>query len=76
VWSDCFQRVEEEIEAKAVECKYGNTWEAAGEALGQATAYQRLFPEVYVATEALEEDLKHIESLLRELGLGYFSIQS
>jgi len=65
-----------EIEAKAVECKPGPTWEAAGEALGQATAYQRLFPEVYVATQAVEEDLKHVESILRDLGLGYISIRN
>jgi hypothetical protein len=71
-----FKWIDEEIEAKAVECKYGKTWEAAGEALGQATAYQRLFPEVYVATEAGEEDLKHVESLLRELGLGYISVEN
>ena len=70
-----FKTVDREIEAKAVECKYGKTWEAAGEALGQATAYQRLFPEVYVATQAAEEDLKHVESLLRELGLGYIWIK-
>lgn len=71
-----FRWINEDIEAKAVECKYGKTWEAAGEALGQATAYQRLFPEVYVATQAGEEDLKHVESLLRELGLGYISIEN
>lgn len=71
-----FRWIDEEIEAKAVECKYGKTWEAAGEALGQATAYQRLFPEVYVATQAGEEDLKHVESLLRELGFGYISVEN
>jgi len=70
-----FRWTDGEIEAKAVECKYGRTWEAAGEALGQATAYQRLFPEAYVATQAAEEDLKHVESLLRELGLGYISVE-
>jgi len=69
-----FRWVNDELEAKAVECKSGKTWEAAGEALGQATAYQRIFPEVYVATEAEEKDLKHVESLLRELGLGYISV--
>ena len=71
-----FRGIDAEIEAKAVECKYGKTWEAAGEALGQATAYQRLFPEVYVATQADEKDLKHVESLLRELGLGYISVKN
>lgn len=70
-----FRAIDEEIEAKAVECKYGGTWEAAGEALGQATAYQRLFSDVYVATQAGEENLKHVESLLRELGLGYISVE-
>jgi len=70
-----FRAADGDIEAKAVECKPGKTWEAAGEALGQATAYQRLFPEVYVATQANEESLKHVESLLRELGLGYISVK-
>lgn len=70
-----FKAMNGDIEAKAVECKYGKTWEVASEALGQATAYQRLFPEVYVATQADEEDLKHVESLLRELGLGYISVK-
>lgn len=69
-----FRAADRDIEAKAVECKMGQTWEAAGEALGQATAYQRLFPDVYVATQATEESLKHVESLLRELGLGYISV--
>ena len=70
-----FRGINGKIEAKAVECKAGRTWEAAGEALGQATAYQRLFPDVYVATRAGEEDLKHVESLLRELGLGYIQVE-
>ena len=70
-----FREIDGEIDARAVECKYGRTWEAAGEALGQATAYQRLFPKVYVATQAEEEDLKHVEPLLRQLGLGYISVK-
>ena len=30
---------------------------------------------MYVATRAGEEDLKHVESLLRELGLGYIQVE-
>lgn len=71
-----FKSIDSEVEAKAVECKYGETWEAAGQALGQATAYQRIFPEVYVASQASEENLKHVESLLRELGLGYICVKN
>jgi hypothetical protein len=69
-----FKGINDELEAEAVECKLGRTWEAAGEAIGQATAYQRMFPEVYVATEASEDNLKHVESLLRQLGLGYIMV--
>jgi len=71
-----FKWADGEIEAKAVECKAGKTWEDVGAALGQATAYQRLISDVYVATQTAEKDLRHTESILRELGLGYISVEN
>lgn len=62
------------IEAIAVECKLGARASDAGSALYQATAYQVLFPKVYVASEAPRKELKHVESSLDQLGLGYIVV--
>jgi len=63
------------IEAIAVECKLGKTCRHAGSALYQATAYQVLFPKVYVASQADLSELKHVESSLKQLGLGYILVK-
>jgi hypothetical protein len=65
---------EKSLEVTAVECKRGNDWEAAGQALNQAIAYQTLFPYVYVATQAPLSELEHMIDALRYQGLGYISV--
>lgn len=69
-WKDDY-----DIDIKAVECKLGGNWEGVGSALGQATAYQKVFPEVYIASEAEEEKLRHVKSLLDQAGLGYIFVK-
>jgi hypothetical protein len=63
-----------QIEAIAVECKLGKRASKAGSALYQATAYQVLFPKVYVAAEAPRKELNHVEKSLHQLGLGYIEV--
>lgn len=62
-----------QVHSVAVECKlHGTAWESAGASLNQVTDYQVFFDEVYVATQ--EGDLKHKESVLRELGVGHMVV--
>jgi hypothetical protein len=59
---------------KAVEAKLASSpSRSIEEALGQATDYQALFDEVYVATQEGNIGNHHL-SLLSDLGLGWFSV--
>ena len=62
------------LQAAAVECKLGSDWDAVGQALNQAIAYQTVFPEVYIAAQTSRDSLAHMETVLSDLGVGYIRV--
>jgi len=62
------------LDSLAVECKRGGSWREVGSALNQALAYKKVFPRVYIAAEASENELDHMKAVLVALGLGYLQV--
>ena len=67
------------IRSVGVECKSGDSWVKALEALPQALFYWFVFDEVYIATRRISdlnrlESIHHLKSVLEPIGVGFIEV--